>query len=116
MNNETDKGMEEERIEDVLSDEVMIEETGIGVQVFEEQEEQHEVVEEVRRWANGQPQWTNSLFGTWTKWEAETGQLREPLPQEYGKPSLLVLFAKLKQEHDLAKAVKLDAAEVQVNL
>ena len=56
VNDKTDKGMEEERIEDVLSDEVMIEETGIGVQVFEEQEEQHEVVEEVRRWANGQPQ------------------------------------------------------------
>ncbi len=59
-NNKTYEGMEEERIEDVPSDEVMIEETGMGVQVLEEQEEQHEVVEEVCRWANGQPQRTNS--------------------------------------------------------
>jgi hypothetical protein len=76
----TDEGMEEEWIEDVPSDEVMIEETGMGVQVLEEQEEQHEVVEEVRRWANSRPQRTNSPFGTWTKWEAETGQLKIPPP------------------------------------
>ncbi len=37
----------------------------------------------------------------------------EPINQS---PSEWELFAKLKQEHDLAKAVKLDDAEVPVDL
>ena len=81
----------------------------------------------------------------WTRWEAETGQLTAhestpPSPSEpshqsttpsssepelFAKPSHEFttlsssepeLFAKLKQEHDLAKAVKLDDAEVPVDL
>ena len=81
----------------------------------------------------------------WTRWEAETGQLTahestppSPLepshesttpsssePELFAKPSHESttpsssepeLFAKLKQEHDLAKAVKLDDAEVPVDL
>ncbi len=75
-------------------------------QVMEEQEEHHEVVEEVRRWVNGEPQLTIGPFGnspdaqTWTRWEAETGQLTEPLSQESVKPSPLAILAKLRQEHD----------------
>ncbi len=91
-------------------------------QVMEEQEVHHELVEEVHRWANGQLQLTIGPFGnssdaqTWTRWEAETGQLTEPLSRESVEPSPLALFAKLKQEHDLAKAVKLDDVEVHVDL
>ena len=75
-----------------------------------------------------------------TRWEAATGQLKthhfisprplepahesitpspsELLKQEHNTPSLPEwdLFAKLKQEHDLAKAVKSDNAEVPVDL
>jgi hypothetical protein len=107
-------------------------------QVLEEQEEHHEVIEEVEvdnkvcRWASSCPQLTNGPFRTWTRWEAEigqlteaetdqvmeadTGQLMEPLPREPIEPSPLALFAKLKQEHDLAKAVKSDDAEVHIDL
>jgi hypothetical protein len=125
-NNETEEEMEEERREDVPSDEIMMDKTGgqdvMEEQVMEEQEEHHEVVEEVHRWANGRPQLTIGPFGnspdaqTWTRWEAETNQLTEPLSQESVEPSPLALFAKLKQEHDLAKAVKLDNAEVHEDL
>ena len=48
--------------------------------------------------------------------EAETGQATEPVPREPIEPSPLALFAKLKQEHDLAKAVKSDNTEVHVDL
>jgi hypothetical protein len=48
--------------------------------------------------------------------EAETIQATEPLPREPVEPSPLALFAKLKQEHNLAKAVKSDNVEVHVDL
>ena len=62
-----------------------------------------------------------------TRWEAETGQLTAhdfttPRPSEPAhesitpSPSEWELFAKLKQENDLAKAVKSDNAEVPVDL
>jgi len=65
----------------------------------------------------------------WTRWEAKTGQLTAhdhestpPSPSEPSHESITPsssereLFAKLKQEHDLAKAVKSDDAEVPVDL
>jgi hypothetical protein len=48
--------------------------------------------------------------------EAETIQATEPLPREPVEPSPLALFAKLKQEHNLAKAIKSDNTEVHVDL
>ena len=63
----------------------------------------------------------------WTQWEAKTSQLtaHESTPPSRSEPSHESitpsssepeLFAKLKQEHDLAKAVKSDDAEVPVDL
>ena len=56
----------------------------------------------------------------WTQWEAKTGPT--PRPSEPSHDSTTPnssdpeLFSKLKQEHDLAKAVKSDDAEVPVDL
>jgi hypothetical protein len=133
--------MEEGRRDDIPSDEIMIMTDEMDVPRDEIRmdetrgqdvmEEHHEVVEEARRWPNGRPQLMNGPFRTWTKWEAEigqlteaktdqseaeTGQVTEPLPREPVEPSPLALFAKLKQEHNLAKAVKSDNVEVHVDL
>jgi hypothetical protein len=56
---------------DVPRDEIRMDETR-GQDVMEEH---HEVVKEARRWPNGCPQLMNGPFRTWTKWEAEIGQL-----------------------------------------
>jgi hypothetical protein len=84
-NNEMEEEMEEGRRDnipsdiimtdemDVLRDEIRMDETR-GQDVMEEH---HEVVKEADRWQNGCPQLTNGPFRTWTKWEAEIGQLTE---------------------------------------
>ncbi len=92
---------------------------------------------EIWRWANGQPKLMSGPFrnsseapSTKTSQLAEPTSevlsaefshlaemsLTEPLPQESVEPSPLALFARLKQEHNLAKEVKLDDMAVPVDL
>ncbi len=84
-NDETEEEMEEGRRDDIPSDEIMTDEMAVprdeirmdetrGQDVMEEH---HEVVKEAHRWPNGCSQLMNGPFRTWTKWEAEIGQLTE---------------------------------------
>jgi len=74
----------------------------------------------------GESHETKQGKGTWTKWEEgigqleapeeEIGQFEAPETEENATARHSSLFAKLKLEHDLAKAVKSDDAEVPIHL